>query len=171
MDEESQIREWPKLSFSENQKLALACLDSTVVGTIATHNSPRGPWAATVFFTFDENFGIFFVSQRNTRHMQDILVDNNVAFSAFTPISKSKGSHIQVQINGLAVPVQESEVEKAYTARERRLTGAGTWLPGIEDIFKVYQTGAVFMVIRPQEVWYVNSALFGGDRKLIPVKF
>ncbi|MDE1857280.1 MAG: hypothetical protein KGH98_04360, partial [Candidatus Micrarchaeota archaeon] len=79
--------------------------------------------------------------------------------------------HIEIQLQGLAIPVQEADIEKVYTARERRLTGSGTWMPGTEDVKRVHQLGAVFMKIRPEEVYYVNSALFGGDRKMIPLDF
>lgn len=170
-DPEKELREWPRLTSMEGKKLAQECLDSTIVGTLGTHSAPRGTWCATVFFTFDEDFNIYFVSQRTTRHMTDIFSDNRVSFSTFMPISKSKGAHIEVQLDGIALPVNEGELDKVYTERERRLTGEGTWLPGAKDVERVHQLGAVFMKIKPQAVYYVNSSLFGGDRKLVPLDF
>lgn len=160
-------KDWPKFGEFDGKRFAKECLDSTLVGTLATHG-PKGSWSAALYFTYDDDFNIYFVSLRGDRHMQNIIEDNEVGFSAFMPLDKSKGEEIQVQIDGFAVPVEREGIDKVYAQRERRLLD-GSWKPEPNETLRVEMTGAMFMKIRTQGLYYVNSGLFGGDRRLVPL--
>lgn len=160
-------REWPKLDGFEGRKLVRECLDSTLVGSLATHGS-EGSWSATIYFTYDDGFNVYFVSTRSTLHIRNILEDNVVGFSAFSPLGKPDGALIGVQLKGIAIPVEESEIGRVYAEREKRIFG-GAWQPQQNETLRMELQGTIFMKIKPQDLYYVNTSLFGGDRKRIPL--
>ncbi len=53
-------------------------LESTPTMSLSTCRDGR-PWAATVFFASDPDFGLYFVSDRRSRHAEDIAMGSPVA--------------------------------------------------------------------------------------------
>ncbi len=166
---EDGTNEWPKVMGSfDGKRLVKECLDLARVGAIATH-SLKGSWSATVYFVYDDNFNIYFVLNRSTRHLQDVLQDNRVGFSAFTPHEKSNGANIGVQMSGIVIPVPQEEVEKIYEQRMKKITGNQAWMPEQFEVLRMEMQGVMFMKIKPDALYYVNSTLFGGDKKSVPL--
>ncbi len=163
---EETSHDWPKFSEFDGKKLLKELLESTYVGTLAT-SGRNGIWTATVFFAFDESFNIYFVSHRSTRHITNIVSNNRVAFSAFMPPEKSNGVHIGMQLEGEAMPVKPGDRQKAYIDRERRLNADVTWIPDKDGAAKMEAMGAMFFMIKPSALYYVNSSLFDSQKKLI----
>ncbi len=72
------------------------------------------PWIATVFYTFDDDLNLYFLSSPTTLHCQQIVENNKVAVAiAESPqdINKPKRG---LQISGIAE--QLSEIEKVAQA-------------------------------------------------------
>lgn len=63
-------------------KYLKACLESTTFCSIATVD-PKGVWVNPVFFAYDKDLNLYFISQMHSRHMQNIVNNKRVAVSIY----------------------------------------------------------------------------------------
>lgn len=93
---------------SSDQKAAIRrLLDEYSILTLAT-SSDDGPWAATVFYASDADLNLFFVSDDHTRHVRDLLANNQVTVTMNSECRRwhdVKG----LQIRGRGQPVADED--------------------------------------------------------------
>jgi uncharacterized protein YhbP (UPF0306 family) len=90
---------------SEADRVAVRrMLESHNTLTLATCREGR-PWSATVFFVSDPDFNLYFVSDRRTRHAQDMLANPRVALAVDVDVDNWNDVR-GLQIEGDAVPLE-----------------------------------------------------------------
>lgn len=119
------------------------------VATSGTH-----PWIATVYFGFDDDLNLYFISDATTLHAQQISANSRVAVaiadSSQTPDTKKKG----VQLFGEAKLIMDgTETEKARNSWVRNVGIPNESLPFSAIEGRMYK-------IAPSKIKYFNQALF-----------
>jgi uncharacterized protein YhbP (UPF0306 family) len=87
---------------------------------LATSSKGAKPWAAPVFFVYDEKYNLYFLSASDSLHAKHILENPNVAVAVFDstqPIGSSDG----LQIEGKATIVNKDTISKVITIYCERL--------------------------------------------------
>lgn len=95
-------------SYEEKARYILAHNKYMVV---ATSGEGGDPWAAPVFFAHDEAYNLYFLSAVDSRHVENIAKNPKVSLVIFDS-AQSIGSSEEVQIEGKASLVEESEISK-----------------------------------------------------------
>lgn len=144
------------------------CLDSTTVAVLATRERD-GVWATPVYFSYDDEFNFYFISPKGTRHMNNIKSNSNVALAVFTPLSVSGIHQIGVQVKGVTSIVPDSEIEKVYAIRAKRLSGDLNWISESQEGHFVKEHGGIFVKITPTMMIYVDTRYFGGQGRQVPL--
>jgi uncharacterized protein YhbP (UPF0306 family) len=75
-------------------------------------SSDNQPWAATVFFTADKHFNIYFVSDHRTQHGRDMAVNESVA-ATVNPDCNNWNDVAGLQLRGKVAVVEGVERAKA----------------------------------------------------------
>ncbi len=145
------------------------CLDSTFVGVLATAEK-GGAWATPIYFIYDEEFNIYFMSDSKTRHIIDIEKAANVSVAVFMPAADSHGFKVGIQIEGVATKVPDQDIEEVYMRRSMRLTGSKTWNRWSNGGHLISSSGGVFIKITPKSMNYTDRRFFGGESKKISMK-
>ncbi len=153
---------------SEWEKLVRECLDSTTIASVATQDV-GGVWVTSVYFSYDGKFNIYFISPAATRHMKAIKSNPKVAISMFTPQSAAGTYQIGLQIEGTATIVPDEEIEEVYSIRTKRLAADNHWVPQPNEGHFVKDHGGVFVKVIPSSMLYINTRLFGGNSKKVPL--
>jgi len=78
--------------------------------TLATCD--KEPWAAPLYYCFDDKFNFYFISQMNSLHTQHILKNHNAAFAIFDSNS-AEGEGNGIQGSGKAYLLNDEEVLEA----------------------------------------------------------
>ena len=134
------------------KKLVRRFLSENRLLTVATHGSH--PWIACVYYGFDDDLTIYFISDPTTMHGKHIGKNEKVAIaiadSNQKPESKKKG----VQLYGLAELIKtETETRKAIKLWRENMNMT-TEQPNYESV-----KGRMYK-ITPKKVKYFNQALF-----------
>ena len=131
---------------SELKKLILEYLGKNRLMTLAT-SSNDAPWATTLFFAYDDDLNLYFLSQETTRKVQNILKNPKVAVTIDreqpTP-GKVKG----IQLEGTA---EEFTNPSIFLARH----------PWAKD----YLAHSKVFKIKPSKTIYLDDEKFGPQGK------
>lgn len=132
------------------------------IATIAVSFRNR-PWAATVFFAYDQNLALYFMSDIQTRKAKNILQNPKVAV-AINEDWGGKGVVRGLQIEGKARMVAKKETEEAYFLFARRHPWVKSFIHSEKDLHSEVQTNRLFKII-PQKIVYQDDELFGPGGK------
>ncbi len=93
-------------------------LDEHHTLTLATSRDGQ-PWAASVFFASDADLNLFFVSDHQTRHAQDMLANNRVMATVNVDCKRWHDVRgLQIRGRGFRVPEEERAAAlRVYLAR------------------------------------------------------
>ncbi len=152
----------------EWKELIKSCLDSTLVGVLATRDGSDA-WATPVYFSYDEKFNLYFISPRDTRHMRNIKSHPSVAIAVVTPQSLSGIHQVGVQIEGAASEVPDKDIERVYRTRAKRMSPGQEYVHIRSEGHFVKEYGGVFMCITPKSIFYIDTRTFGGSPKSVPL--
>ena len=150
------------------RKLLAQCLDSTIVGTIAT-SGDSGPSASPVYFIYDGSFNIYFISSDATRHVLNIKKNPNVGISIYNPEKAARNVQEAVEIAGTAKEISEAEMEDVYKERGRRISSHTMFTYVQEGGHFVRGRHGVFVRVVPSEIMYINSDIFEGNVMPVPL--
>ena len=126
----------------------LALLDGNKLMTLATSDNNQ-PWAVTVTYAFDKYCNLFFYSDPQTKHCQDILKNSSVAIAIHDHALKPR-QVLGMQLVGNASLGDEKDFEifkKSYS-----------WVTDYPD-YKLYK-------VKPIKLYYLDSELFGHKHKV-----
>lgn len=107
------------------------------------------PWAATVFFAFDEEFNLFFMSKESTKHGQNIKQNPRVAVTINQDWGKP-GFVKGIQCMGEVSIVSQDQFDKHYAFFLKRYPWASR-----------FKEGHAVFIIKPKELYYLDHELFG----------
>lgn len=129
--------------------------------TVATYG--EHPWIATVYFGYDDDLNLYFISDATTLHARQIAANSRVAVaiadSSQTPDAKKKG----LQLFGTAVLLTTaSDTEKARTCWVRNIGIPDASLPLAAVEGRMYK-------VSPAKIKHFNQALFDVEDGQEPV--
>ncbi len=111
--------------FKSYQDKAKAIITKNKYMVIATSSKDAKPWAAPVFYAYDDKFNFYFVSAIDSFHVKNIIENHNVSIVIFDS-RQAIGSSDGVQIVGIVEMVEKNQVDKAiklYHDRLSRISG------------------------------------------------
>ena len=143
------------------KKYLKECLESTEYCCIATVD-PKGVWANPVYFAYDEKFNLYFISQMNSRHMQNLK--NNPRISVAIYKTKQKGDVLGTYIEGEAKIILEDkkEVQKAFDVYYGR-AGKGPDVQGY-----INNPTWIYVRVVPEAIYYFDTRFFDEERQEVP---
>ncbi len=141
-------------------------LDATQFMALATAGA-KGPWSNPVYFVYDNALNFYFISQPESRHMQNLKTNPEVAIAIFSTGQSPIGDVIGLQASGQATLLPDEQVAAAHRIYYDR----SPEIPGIPSELAAYLGSAAhwkFVKITPTEVGYFDSANFGNERQVVP---
>jgi uncharacterized protein YhbP (UPF0306 family) len=79
------------------------------------------PWSACVYYLFDDNFNLYFVSNPKTKHCQNISHNSKVSITVADSNQDPKGNKLGFQASGITKKVTSvSEVKEIIKAWNKR---------------------------------------------------
>ena len=126
--------------------------------TIATASKEGLPWVSPVFFAYDSEYNLYWVSNKNSLHSTLIRSNPQVAiviFNSKAPEGEGDGVYFEANVNELN---NEDEINKAMELLNQRVT---------KDEFRVKKIGEV----ANDGVWRIYKATPSKVSKLTEGKF
>ena len=146
----------------EWKKHLVECLSSTDYCSIATVDN-KGVWINPVYFAWDDQFNLYFISMSQVRHMQNIKNNPRVAMAIYK--TEQKGDVIGVQLEGEAKVLENEEDRKnahqVYYGRVGSLE---------QNEFAMHDPKWLFVKVTPDQIYYFDSKIFGEERQEIPTE-
>jgi|SRR5579872_1514815 len=102
--------------------------------TIATTSLNGKPWISPVFFAYDENYNLFWVSNKNSRHSKLIMENPEVAiviFNSKAPEGEGDGVYFESKV---IILEDEKEVRQAIEVLDKRVSKDQFRLKGIQEV-------------------------------------
>lgn len=145
------------------------CLESTPIAVLSTSDK-SGVWATPIYFTYDDKFNFYLLSEASTRHVRDVKANPKVALAIVMPANISEGLEVGIQIAGIASVVPEEDAEEVFEKRGLRL------INGKEKYYKssgghnVKPSTGFFIKITPTIINYLDRRYHGPDGHKISIK-
>lgn len=143
------------------KKYLTECLDSTTFCCIATVD-PKGVWANPVYFSFDENFNLYFISQMQSRHMQNLKKDPGISVAIYK--TEQKGDVFGTYIEGEAKIIlkDKEKIQEAFDIYYGR-AGKGPDVQG-------YMNNPTWLYVKvtPNHIYYFDTRFFDEERQEVP---
>ncbi|MBI4177353.1 MAG: pyridoxamine 5'-phosphate oxidase family protein [Candidatus Aenigmarchaeota archaeon] len=95
------------------RKSALRYMESVKIMTLATSDKSI-PWASVLFYAFDKQFNIYFLSRHFRRHSIEISKNPRVAGTIVKPQGTFNAPNTGIQFEGSAKMLDGKELEFAY---------------------------------------------------------
>lgn len=145
------------------KKYLIECLESTNFCCIATVD-PKGVWANPVYFSFDEKFNLYFISQMNSRHMQNLKKDSRISVAIFSTAQKGHIAGIQLEGNARILTKNDNkkEIQHAFDTYFGR-AGKG---PDVKDY--INNPSWLYVKITSADIYYFNTRFFKDERQTVP---
>ncbi|MBI4990991.1 pyridoxamine 5'-phosphate oxidase family protein [Candidatus Gottesmanbacteria bacterium] len=120
------------------------------------------PWTSNVYYTIDDNFHLYFLSEPESRHCKDINANPNVSCSITDSSQKVTDKKVGTQIQGTAVQMTDiDQIKKALESWNRDIPGFAhiiNW----ENMEKHIIKSKVYK-ITPTSIKFLNEALYGPE--------
>jgi nitroimidazol reductase NimA-like FMN-containing flavoprotein (pyridoxamine 5'-phosphate oxidase superfamily) len=146
------------------KKYLSECLNSTDYCCIATVDG-KGVWSNPVYFAWDNNFVFYFISQMNSRHMQNLDKNQRIAFSVYK--TEQKDNVVGIQIEGMAKILSpkdsKEEIQHAYDTYYGR-AGSGPDVQGY-----INNPTWLYVKIIPEKIYYFDTRFFEEERQEVPI--
>ena len=146
------------------KKLAEEILTDGYIMHLATSLNDK-PWSATVAFSYDTNFSLYWLSYKETRHSENIAKNPFVA--ATIMITNEKYETRGLQLEGEAKIITDDKQFFAIEAKYRRLTGRP--MPKDLDEAKEAAGGRILYKLTPSKIYMHHETLFGYTRKEVKI--
>lgn len=120
------------------------------------------PWAAELVFGHDKDFNLYWISDENARHSQELVKNPQVAaVVTVQPAGEIKNRGLQIQ--GQARKLKEGEILGA--AREYFAKRGTTKLPATLNDINDLSQGRSWYTLKPTKIYILDEELFGYERK------
>jgi uncharacterized protein YhbP (UPF0306 family) len=143
-----------KISKQELRKLILDYLAENKVASLAT-SKDNIPWAAPVLYAYDSDLNLYFISEPDTRKIQNILSNPKVAVTiAEVRYKERKMVGIGIQLEGEAYQIEKEKGERELAIFRKRYRRVDEYLPNHE-----------LFVVRPSKIIFQDDERFGPGGK------
>ena len=145
-------------------------MQSTEFCSIATVD-PEGVWSNPVYFAWDSNFNIFFISQPDSRHMKNIANDQRVAMSIYNTKQSTFDDVAGIQLEGRAeVLTNPKNIKYAYaTYYGRKYPDTGRNQSGKNEDAYINNPEWLFVRVALFCIYYFDTRFFGENRVEVPL--
>ena len=154
-------------SFDWNAHLE-ACLKSTEYCCLGTVDL-QGTWSNPVYFSWDREKNLYFISQPSSRHLQNLVRDSRLSVAIYSTNQSTFGDVIGIQLEGHAEILAEAQdIERAYQSYYgRRYPETGI---SEDHSQKEYLDHPAWQFVRitPKQIFYFNTEIFGEARQEVP---
>lgn len=146
------------------------CLDGTEYCCLAT-NTTDSVWANPVYFSYDSDVSLYFISQPHSLHMKNIERSPKVSVAIFSTAQSTHGDVWGIQLNGDAKIIRDlSSAQIAYECYYGRVfpnDRKNTRGPGPADYIND-DSEWQFVKVTTLEMWYFDNRFFGEERARVP---
>lgn len=146
------------------RKHLLECMKSTDYCCIATVDT-KSVWSNPVYFAWDDEFNLYFISQMRSRHMQNLSKNPKIAVSIYK--TEQKGNVVGIQLEGTAKILSEDddkkEIQHAYDTYYGR-AGRG---PDVEGY--INKPIWLYVKITPEQIFYFDTRFFEEEKQEVPM--
>ena len=92
------------IDITESREHLSSFLSKNQVGVLATVDATGKPHAATIYFTFDQQFDIYFITKKDTQKSRNLQHNNRAAIAVYDASSQAT-----VQAEGTVVEVADAK--------------------------------------------------------------
>jgi hypothetical protein len=143
-----------------------SCLDRAQFMALAT-TGKDGPWISPLYFSYDDAFTLYFISEMSSRHTVNIKGNASVSCAIYSTSQDPREDVVGVQLAGRAYAVAADEKERAQktyfseTVARRPVASYGEFMEpkGSWYFFKVV----------PDEIFVFDTGTFGEKRMKLPI--
>jgi uncharacterized protein YhbP (UPF0306 family) len=153
----------------EIAKHVISCLNSTPLAVLAT-NDKGGIWGTPVYFTHDDKFDFYILSNSKSRHSRAIKKDREVALVVVMPPDLSGGFEVGIQIAGVAEEMSGKEIEDIYRQRILKITGNKADFFNAGGAQYIMTSGGMFIKVVPKLIMYLDRRYHGSDSRKVSIK-
>lgn len=142
-------------------------LDRARIMQLATASNGK-PWCASLFFAHDNLHNLYWISQADTRHSQELAQNAQVAGAIVLPQSYGDAVH-GLQFEGTARVIEDPDelrtLAQAYAERYNMGNLASNIISGVNN-YKLYQIKPSQFILfdvatfpdQPRQVWYLSES-------------
>lgn len=138
------------------------CMQSTDYCSIATVDD-KGVWSNPVYFAWDEQFNLYFISQMHSRHMQNLKKNPRIAVSIYKTEQKGNVAGIQLEGDAQILLDDKEAIQKAFDTYYGR-AGKG---PDVQSY--IHNPTWIFVKITPESIYYFDTRYFEEERQTVPL--
>jgi len=147
------------------KRYLIECMQSTDFCSIATVDT-KGVWSNPVYFAWDDQFNLYFISQMSSRHMQNLKRNPRISVSIYR--TEQKGDVAGIQLEGETTIISKKdgkdEIEHAYHVYYGR-AGHG---PDVQRYLN--DPTWLYVKITPEQIYYFDTRFFDEERQIVPME-
>lgn len=111
-------------------------IEENIYCTIASASTKGEPWISPVFFAYDQDYNIYWVSNKDAKHSQLIRSNPQIAIVIFnSQAAEGKGDGVYVEAEPQEL-VNEEDIKKAIEALNKRVTKDQFRVKRLQDVTK-----------------------------------
>lgn len=135
------------------RKMALDYMNEVHLMSLSTCSNEK-PWTTTVFFAFDEDLNLFFISNSFRRHSKEIETNPNVSGSIVKPHDSVENPKIGIQFEGIARVANREEAQNAFDIFMGRFPKAEVHIPSVDEMFTNEKISKIYKIIPSKIIWF-----------------
>lgn len=135
------------------RKLIEDYLKEAKLMTLATCDKDK-PWAATVWFIFDDKLNLYFISQKQRRHSLELKRNPKIAGTIVFPHEIFGVKVRGIQFEGEAYEASALELPNAYTLFAKRFPKVKENIKSVMDIIKNITRVRFYKIVPSRIVLY-----------------
>ena len=146
----------------------MGCMNSTEFCCLATLGD-NGVWSNPVYFAWDEDFNLYFISQPPSRHMKNLEKDPRIAVSIYNTKQSTFDDVVGIQLEGRAnILIDKAEIDKARAAYYGRKYPDTARNPKQGEDAYLDNPAWQFVKIIPEYIYYFDTRFFDEERQEVP---
>ncbi|MBI3955296.1 pyridoxamine 5'-phosphate oxidase family protein [Candidatus Gottesmanbacteria bacterium] len=145
---------------SNNKQKLLQYLKSHNFMTVATVDGK--PWVANVYYVVDDDFNLYFLSEPQSKHGQDLVRNPLVACSIADSHQKVTDQKIGVQLQGMTKMVNVLTKMRWMLHLWNRVNPGFESLINLKNIQNKVIKGRIYQV-KPHLIKFFNESLYGPE--------
>lgn len=144
------------------KKYITECMESTKFCSIATVDD-KGVWNNPVFFAWDGQFNLYFISQMHSRHMQNLQKNPRIAVAVYKTEQEGDVAGIQLEGTARILADDKDAIQHAFNTYYAR-AGKG---PDVQQY--IHNPTWIFVQITPENMYYFDTRFFEEERQEVPI--
>ena len=149
------------------------CLRATEYLCLATVDTEQGTWSNPVYFSWDNQAALYFISLSSSRHMKNITKDARISAAIYPTNQSTHGDVFGIQLTGNARILETTEeITSAYQQYYHRVHPETDQSIGSPLSSFLAKNSWRLVQILPNEIYYFNTEFFPEEthgRQCVPL--